>query len=213
MNIVLIFFLSFRCNKLSSCHILVNSAVLPPVCPETQKYLEAQYQCEPNIVIAEKVRKTRLPRFQGYISDVWSNRNKGLDIHNVEAAIEKVIANHDIPITEETSSSFISGESKNRNANSKIINNFHASRINSFVNNKKEFRNLSTSRWQNKNTTTLPLLLTKSSLSDNSSVDDDEVHWTSKELLIIILSSSLSVILIITTAAMVIIKVQFLLLS
>ena len=96
----------------------MNSEVLPPVCPGTPKYLEAQYQCENKIVIAEKVRKTGLPQLQGNISDVWSNNYKILNIEDVAASIDKVIANPDIPKTEEPATMTILGEITNRKVNS-----------------------------------------------------------------------------------------------
>jgi len=183
----------------------VNSEVLPPVCPETSKYLEVHYQCEQNNGIAEEVRKARLPRLQINISDVWSNGDKMLDIENVDAAIDKVIANNHYPITDIPPSKLLSDKSIDKYVNLKFLNNSQSVRT-TLVTNKKEFTNSSSERLRNQNTTTVPLLLTKSSLSDDSSVDDDELHWTPKEVLIIILSSSLPVILIIITTAMVIIK-------
>jgi len=182
----------------------VHSDVLQTVCPETPKYLEAQYRCEPNNVMSEKVRQTKLPRFQGNISDVWSNRNKVLKIENVEVAIDKVIANHKVLISEQPSSMVKSSETSDRYVDSENVNITHSLRTTLFVHKKKRLNN--SARLRNKNTTTVPLLLTKSSLSDDISVDDDELHWTPKEVLIIILSSSLPVILIIITTAMVIIK-------
>ena len=181
----------------------VHSYVLQPVCPETPKYLEAQYRCEPNNAMSEKVRQTKLPRFQGNISDVWSNRNKVLNIENVEVAIDKMIANHKVPITEEPSSMVKSSETSDRYVDSENVNITHSLRTTLFVHKKKRLNN--SARLRNESTTTVPLLLTKSSISDSGPVDDD--IWTSKEVFIIILCSSLSVILIIITAAMVIVKV------
>jgi len=194
-----------RCNKLNFCQVPVHSDDIHTVCPDTPKYLEAQYRCKPNNVMREKV----LPRFQGNISDVWSNRNKVLNIENVEVAIDKMIANHEIPITEKSASMVNSSEISDRNVNLEYVNIIHSLRTTLFVHKKKRLNN--SARLRNKSTTTVPLLLTKSSLSDSSPVDDDD--WTFKEVLIIILSSSLSVILIIITAAMVIVKVQLILLS
>ena len=60
---------------MSSCHVVVNSDVLPEVCPETPKYLEAQYQCSSYRQIEEEIRQTKLPELGGNISDVWSDRD------------------------------------------------------------------------------------------------------------------------------------------
>jgi len=158
------------CNKLNFCQVPVHSYVLQPVCPETPKYLEAQYRCEPNNAMSEKVRQTRLPRFQGNISDVWSNRNKVLNIENVEVAIDKVIANHKVPITEKPSSMVKSSETSDRYVDAENVNITHSLTTNLFVHKKKRLNN--SARLRNKNTTTVPLLLTKSSLIDKSSEDE-----------------------------------------
>ena len=84
---------------MSSCHVAVNSDVLPEVCPETPKYLEAQYQCRSHRQMEEEVRQTKLPELGGNISDVWSDRDMVLDREAVEDAIETVIRNNHIPIT------------------------------------------------------------------------------------------------------------------
>ena len=85
---------------MSSCHVAVNSDVLPEVCPETPKYLEAQYQCRSHRQMEEEVRQTKLPELGGNISDVWSDRDMVLDREAVEDAIETVIRNNHIPITQ-----------------------------------------------------------------------------------------------------------------
>ena len=115
----------------------VHSDDLHTVCPDTPKYLEAQYQCEPSNAMSEEVRQTRLPRFQGNISDVWSNRNRVLNIENVEVAIDKVIANHKIPITEKPVSMVKSSETSDRYVDSENVNITHSLRNNLFFNKKK----------------------------------------------------------------------------
>ena len=89
----------FRCNKLDICHVPVHSDVLPYVCPDTPKYLEAQYQCVSRIKIAEDIPQPRFPRLGGIISDMWSDINIMLNIDIVEDALETVMESQQVPIT------------------------------------------------------------------------------------------------------------------
>ena len=122
ITFAIILFIS-RCNKHSSCHVPVHSDVLPSVCPDTPKYLEVQYQCE--VISLEKGQKTRFPKLQGNINDVWSNRNKALKLEDVEAAIDIVIENSNIPITEEPKSRSVFNilEDKKDNSNDERFKN------------------------------------------------------------------------------------------
>ena len=90
-----------RCNNLDVCHVPVHSDVLPSVCPDTPKYLEAQYQCVSRIKIAEDIPQPRFPRLGGIISDMWSDINIMLNIDIVEDALETVMESQKFPITEQ----------------------------------------------------------------------------------------------------------------
>ena len=81
-------FLCSRCNNMDICHVPVHSDILPSVCPDTPKCLEAQYQCVSHSKVAEEVRQRRLPHLGGNISDVWSDRNVKLNDNLVKDAFE-----------------------------------------------------------------------------------------------------------------------------
>ena len=80
------------------------------MCPDTPKYLEAQYQCVSHIEVAEEVRQRRLPHLGGNISDLWSDRNVMLNDELVKDALETVIDSQQIPITEEPVLLLVSSE-------------------------------------------------------------------------------------------------------
>ena len=106
---------------MSSCHVAVNSDVLPEVCPETPKYLEAQYQCRSHRQMEEEVRQTKLPELGGNISDVWSDRDMVLDREAVEDAIETVIRNNHIPITQKPETLSVNNANKVNMSHSVIV--------------------------------------------------------------------------------------------
>ena len=72
----------FRCNKLSICHVYVNSYIFLSLCP-VPKYLEAQYKCVSHVELAEEVRQTKLTKLGVNMSDVWSDRDLVLDVNDV----------------------------------------------------------------------------------------------------------------------------------
>ena len=188
-----------RCNKLDVCNVPVHSDVLPSVCPDTPKYLEAQFECVSHIKIAEENRQSRFPRFGGNISDLWSDRNIILNVDLVKDALETVIFNQHIPITEEPAILLVSSEIRETNDESTEVSMTNVTSVNSL---RYIFSN------QKENTTSLPRSLRNSSLSDNNCMNKERWQWTSKEVLIIILISLLSVIFIILAAAIIIIKVE-----
>ena len=186
----------FRCNKLSSCHVSVNSDVLPEVCPETPKYLEAQYQCRSHRQMEEEVRQTKLPELGGNISDVWSDRDMVLDREAVEDAIETVIRNNHIPITKKPevikkSSDYVKNHAVTVSVNSvKSVTNVSS---NIFVEKKEAAVSLSTP-------------VEKSSLHENRSLDDRSWYMIDKEDIIIILISSICVTLVLLCITIIIVK-------
>jgi hypothetical protein len=195
---------------LDICQVPVHSDVLPSVCPDTPKYLEAQYQCVSHIKVAEEVCKRRLPRLGVNISDVWSDRNVMLNDDFFKDALETVIDSQ-VPITEEPtmlSSEF--GETSDESTAVNIINGTSVNSLRYFYsfNDTSSLNNSLTKTNPKENTTSLPLSMRNSPLSDNNCVNKNRCQWTTKEVLIIILISSLSVILIIISVATLIIKVK-----
>merc|ERR1711892_337632 len=59
------------CNKLNFCQVPVHSDVLPPVCPETPKYLEAQFQCLSHAELAKHIRQIKYHKLGENMTDVW----------------------------------------------------------------------------------------------------------------------------------------------
>ena len=78
----------------------MSADILPAVCPDTPKYLEAQYQCISHSQKEERSSQYKLPELGGNISDVWSERDIVLDREAVEDAIKTVIRKAHIPVTE-----------------------------------------------------------------------------------------------------------------
>ena len=201
----------FRCNKLDICHVPVHSDVLPSVCPDTPKYLEAQYECVSNIMFAEEVRLTRLPRLGVNISDIWSDRKRILDDDLVEDALDTVIDSQQVQITEDPM--LVSSEIRETKNESTNVTSIQLTSVNflsaSYTSkNTNSLNNTPTRTNQRENTTSLPLSLRNSSFSDNNCVNKNIWQWVTKEVIIIILISSQSIICIILTAAIIIIKVK-----
>ena len=121
----------FRCRKLDICHVPVHSYVLPSVCPDTPKYLEAQYQCVSHIRLAEEVRQRRLPRLGGNISDMWSDRYIMLNDDLVKDALKTVIDSKHIPITEEPTIVLVSIAVIDANDESTKVPTVHVTSVNS----------------------------------------------------------------------------------
>ena len=195
------------------CHVPVHSDVLPSVCPDTPKYLEAQYQCVSHIEVAEEGRQRRLPRLGGNISDVWSDRNVMLNDDLVKNALKSVTNSQLIPITEEPAMMLVSGEVRDINDEStkaSTVDEISVNSLRSFfsLNDTTSLNNSPTKTNQKENTTSMPLSLRNSSSSVNNCVNKGTWRWATKEVVIIILISSLSVIFIILTTAIMIIKVK-----
>jgi len=179
--------LAKMCNKLSSCHVVVNSDVLPEVCPETPKYLEAQYQCRSYRHMEEEVRQTKLPELGGNISDVWSDRDMVLDREAVDEAIETVIKNNHIPITHKPEVSVLKALVKPSDSVIEVkgVNSLRKAPKEDFSEQKDEER---------------------SSRMLRSSLHDSRVYMTDKEVMIIILTSSICVTLLIISVFVIIVK-------
>ena len=188
----------FRCNKLSSCHIPVNSNILPAVCPDTPKYLEAQYQCKSHRKMEEEVRKTKLPDLGGNISDVWSDRNMLLDSRAVEDVIKTVIKNKYIPITD------------NPDLKENIGNDIKNYSVTQSLNSPKQEEDISKILFEkeDKAVTSLPISVSTYSLYKTEQESDSTWYMTSKEVLILIVISSISVTLVILSAAVIITKTR-----
>jgi hypothetical protein len=63
-----------RCNHLPTCKIPVNSSPVPTSCPQIEKYLEVQYQCqEAKRRKSENTKLSRLPRMEINIGHMWGN--------------------------------------------------------------------------------------------------------------------------------------------
>jgi hypothetical protein len=207
-----------RCNKLNICQVPVHSDILPHVCPDTPKYLEAQYQCVSHIEVAEEVRQRRLPRLGGNISDLWSDRNVMLNDDLVKDALETVIDSQQIPITEEPAKFLTSSDIRVASDESTKVSTMKEISVNSkrsilSLNDTTSLIDTTIKMNQKENTSALPMSLRNASLSDNNSVNKKMQQWETTEVLIIILISSLSVIFIILTAAIILIKVKILLSS
>jgi len=187
------------CNKLSFCHVLISTNILPSICPGTPKYLEAQYQCVSHDELAEKVRQTKLPHLGRNMSDVWSDRDILLDIDDVEDAIKTVIRHQHIPITEEPNAiSVISTPSdifKRWADPTKVVTSVNSLRPKLKV---SEHILLKTSITE-KNV--LFSQLQTKPVRDNDLLNDKSWQLTFKEVLIIILSSSICVIFVIIAVA------------
>jgi len=192
--------ISHMCNNHSSCHVLVSADILPAVCPDTPKYLEAQYQCISHSQEEERSSQYKLPELGGNISDVWSERDIVLDREAVEDAIKTVIREAHIPVTERPETLSVHSDD--------IENVFVSSSINSH----RTVRKIDTSisvEGKKESATTYPLSLAKFPLSTTIEKGDSDWYWTQEEVLIIILSSALCVTLVIITAAVFLVKVKW----
>merc|ERR1711874_80565 len=148
--------ISHMCNNHSSCHVLVSADILPAVCPDTPKYLEAQYQCISHSQEEERSSQYKLPELGGNISDVWSERDIVLDREAVEDAIKTVIREAHIPVTERPETLSVHSDD--------IENVFVSSSINSH----RTVRKIDTSisvEGKKESSTTYPLSLAKFPLS------------------------------------------------
>lgn len=188
--------LAKMCNKLSSCHVVVNSDVLPEVCPETPKYLEAQYQCRSYRHMEEEVRQTKLPELGGNISDVWSDRDMVLDREAVDEAIETVIKNNHIPITQKPEII--------ENATDDVNNHSVPISVNSVRSRTNVSNNISVEKKEGAILLSIPV--EKSSLHENRLLDDSAWYMIDKEDIIIILISSICVTLVLLCVSIIIVK-------
>ena len=141
------------------------------------------------------------------------DRNIILNVDLVKDALETVIFNQHIPITEEPAILLVSSEIRETNDESTEVSMTNVTSVNSLrstlsFNDKTRLNNSSTKMNPRENTTSLPLTLRNSPFSDNNRVNMDRWQWTTKEVFIIILISSVSVLFIILTVAIIIIKVK-----
>ena len=176
----------------------MSGDILPAVCPDTPKYLEAQYQCISHRQ-EERSSQYKLPELGGNISDVWSQRDIVLDREAVEDAIKTVIREAHIPVTERHQT--VSVQSDHIEKQIKSI------KVLTSVNNDRKLLNKSDGILCEEDCgTSSPHILPKLSQSETRPKSDSE--WTSKEVLIIILTSALCVSLVTITAAVFLVKVK-----
>merc|ERR1711874_20144 len=191
--------ISHMCNNHSSCHVLVSADILPAVCPDTPKYLEAQYQCISHSQEEEGSSQYKLPELGGNISDVWSERDIVLDREAVEDAIKTVIREAHIPVTERPET--VSAHSDDIEIKSiKVLTSVNTDR--------KLLKKTDSILCEEDCGTSSLHILPKLSRSETRPKSDSEWYWTSKEVLIIILTSALCVSLVIITAAVFLVKTR-----
>ena len=80
-----------RCNRLSLCQIDIHSGVFPTSCPDTPKYLEVQYHCQPPGHEEAVGDNDRMPQISDNMTSVWSSRETGLDSQRVQQVLDTAI--------------------------------------------------------------------------------------------------------------------------
>lgn len=83
--------LKHRCNRLSLCQIEIHSGVFPTSCPDTPKYLEVQYHCQPPGQEEAGADNDRMPQISDNMTSVWSSREAGLDSQRVQQVLDTAI--------------------------------------------------------------------------------------------------------------------------
>ena len=82
----------FRCNRLSLCQIEIHSGVFPTSCPDTPKYLEVQYHCQPpGLQEVHSGENDRMPQISDNMTSVWSSRETSLDSQRVQQVLDTAI--------------------------------------------------------------------------------------------------------------------------
>jgi len=186
--------ISHMCNNHSSCHVLVSADILPAVCPDTPKYLEAQYQCISHSQEEERSSQYKLPELGGNISDVWSERDIVLDREAVEDAIKTVIREAHIPVTERTETVSVHSDDIENISVASSVNYIRAVRKTESI--ISEEREKDPTEANPHNLVNLPQI----------EKGDSDWYWTQEEVLIIILCSVLGVCIVTITAAVLLIK-------